>query len=284
MEQPALGKRILALRIERGLTQEELVEKCNISVRTIQRIENGEVSPRSYTIKSILAALDAELDKAPHPKSNFFDTVILSSQRFMLINIDVEESSGFLIRQLNIAGVFGILYFGIGFFESAAEYFLFAENKLIFSNGVYVAIKIGSLLSFIIFQRGFILIGNLFRNYLLKVISVLMIVSMTLLNVYDIIALFNDAVGRQFIAAASALTFGFMGIVYGFSLVRLEGSIGRISKYAGILEIIGSCFLLTILLAFVGLIIYIPAELLEVLILFKVIDIVRQKQKENNLQ
>ena len=284
MEQPALGKRILALRIERGLTQEELVEKCNISVRTIQRIENGEVSPRSYTIKSILAALDAELDKAPHPKSNFFDTVILSSQRFMLINIDVEESSGFLIRQLNIAGVFGILYFGIGFFESAAEYFLFAENKLIFSNGVYVAIKIGSLLSFIIFQRGFILIGNLFRNYLLKVISVLMIVSMTLLNVYDIIALFNVAVGRQFIAAASALTFGFMGIVYGFSLVRLEGSIGRISKYAGILEIIGSCFLLTILLAFVGLIIYIPAELLEVLILFKVIDIVRQKQKENNLQ
>jgi transcriptional regulator with XRE-family HTH domain len=284
MEQPALGKRILALRIERGLTQEELVEKCNISVRTIQRIENGEVSPRSYTIKSILAALDAELDKAPHPKSNFFDTVILSSQRFMLINIDVEESSGFLIRQLYIAGVFGILYFGIGFFESAAEYFLFAENKLIFSNGVYVAIKIGSLLSFIIFQRGFILIGNLFRNYLLKVISVLMIVSMTLLNVYDIIALFNDAVGRQFIAAASALTFGFMGIVYGFSLVRLEGSIGRISKYAGILEIIGSCFLLTILLAFVGLIIYIPAELLEVLILFKVIDIVRQKQKENNLQ
>jgi len=44
------------------------------------------------------------------------------------------------------------------------------------------------------------------------------------------LTLFNDAIERRFLAAASALTFGFIGIVYGFSLVRLKGSIGRISK------------------------------------------------------
>lgn len=38
MKQPELGKRISELRKEKGLTQEELVEKCNINVRTIQRI------------------------------------------------------------------------------------------------------------------------------------------------------------------------------------------------------------------------------------------------------
>ena len=62
MKQPELGKVITDLRKEKGLTQEELVEKCNISVRTIQRIEAGEVTPRSYTIKTILAALDQDLE------------------------------------------------------------------------------------------------------------------------------------------------------------------------------------------------------------------------------
>ncbi|QCR23159.1 helix-turn-helix domain-containing protein [Pontibacter sp. SGAir0037] len=58
MIQPELGKKILDLRKAKGLTQEELVEKCNISVRTLQRIESGEVTPRSYTIRIIFAALD----------------------------------------------------------------------------------------------------------------------------------------------------------------------------------------------------------------------------------
>ena len=58
MKQPELGKKIAELRKAKGYTQEELVEKCNLSVRTLQRIEAGEVVPRSYTIKVIFAALD----------------------------------------------------------------------------------------------------------------------------------------------------------------------------------------------------------------------------------
>jgi transcriptional regulator with XRE-family HTH domain len=57
MQQPNLGKKIAKLRKAKGLTQEELVEKCNLSVRTLQRIEAGEVVPRSYTIKLIFSAL-----------------------------------------------------------------------------------------------------------------------------------------------------------------------------------------------------------------------------------
>lgn len=40
--------------------QEVLVQKCHINVRTIQRIEAGEVHPGSYTIKSILNVLGLE--------------------------------------------------------------------------------------------------------------------------------------------------------------------------------------------------------------------------------
>jgi transcriptional regulator with XRE-family HTH domain len=58
IKQPELGRKISELRKAKGLTQEELVEKCNLNVRTIQRIEAGEVTPRSYTIKALFEALD----------------------------------------------------------------------------------------------------------------------------------------------------------------------------------------------------------------------------------
>ena len=282
MKQPELGKKISKLRTAKGLTQEELVEKCNISVRTIQRIEAGEVTPRSYTIKTILAALDYDLSKMSEKENNFFDSLTGWVKRFMLINIDVQKPSDFLTKQLNIAWIFGVIYFIIGFFEGAADYFLIKDDKMIYSSGIYVAIKLISLITFAFFQRGFIMIGGLFRNYLLKIMSFIMIIAIVLLNGFDIISIFYDSIEYEFVAGASALTFGIIGIIYGISLMRLKSSVGGISKYAGLLEIIGGCFLLTIILAFVGLVIYIPAVLLEVIIIFKVIEIIKTKQKENN--
>lgn len=61
MKQPDLGKKISELRLAKGLTQGELAEKCNISLRTIQRIESAEVTPRSYTIKLIFENLDYDI-------------------------------------------------------------------------------------------------------------------------------------------------------------------------------------------------------------------------------
>jgi transcriptional regulator with XRE-family HTH domain len=58
MNQPELGKKIAELRKFKGLTQEELVEKCNLNIRTLQRIESGKVTPRIYTLKLILTTLE----------------------------------------------------------------------------------------------------------------------------------------------------------------------------------------------------------------------------------
>lgn len=58
MKQPELGQKIQELRRKKGLTQEELVDRCKLNVRTLQRIESGEVNPRSYTTKIIFDALD----------------------------------------------------------------------------------------------------------------------------------------------------------------------------------------------------------------------------------
>lgn len=62
MNQPELGKKIAELRKLKGLTQEELVDRCNVSIRTLQRIEYGEVTPRASTIKLIFEALEYRMD------------------------------------------------------------------------------------------------------------------------------------------------------------------------------------------------------------------------------
>ena len=50
MNQPDLGLKVTELRQQKGLTQEQLAERCEVSARTIQRIESGEVDPRAYTL------------------------------------------------------------------------------------------------------------------------------------------------------------------------------------------------------------------------------------------
>ncbi len=56
------GQLIKELRLKKGITQEDLAAKTDISVRTIQRIENGEVDPRAYTLQSIAVALEVNFE------------------------------------------------------------------------------------------------------------------------------------------------------------------------------------------------------------------------------
>lgn len=50
-------------RLSKGLTQRELAEKSNISVRSIQRIENGDLIPRSYTLKTLAEVLELSFEE-----------------------------------------------------------------------------------------------------------------------------------------------------------------------------------------------------------------------------
>lgn len=56
------GQYIREFRLKRGMTQEELSGKTDISVRTIQRIEAGDVVPRAYTLQAIAAALEVDFE------------------------------------------------------------------------------------------------------------------------------------------------------------------------------------------------------------------------------
>lgn len=281
MKQPELGKKISELRKDKGLTQEELVEKCNISVRTLQRIESGEVTPRSYTVKTILAALEYDLNKISDlddkTARNFFEWL----REVLLIDINPDKPADYLIKQLNIAWLFGLIYFILGFLEGAAEYFRMKEDQMIFSIPFYVCMKISVLIAFFFFQRGFIIVGHLFKNYLLKIMSFVLIFGILLIISYDIASIFYESIEREFILGSEALTFGGIGILFGVSLLKLQKPLGQLAVIAGIFEIFAACFFLTIIFAFVGEIILIPAELLEIVILYKVLELVKSKQPEN---
>tara|TARA_R110000744_G_C19178915_1_gene542509 strand:+ start:27 stop:632 length:606 start_codon:yes stop_codon:yes gene_type:complete len=58
MKNGNLAKRVKELRKRNGLSQEELTENSGLSLRTIQRIENGETQPTGDTLKRIAKALN----------------------------------------------------------------------------------------------------------------------------------------------------------------------------------------------------------------------------------
>ena len=64
-----LGERVKKLRKERGITQEMLAKKTNISRATLSKLENGNIAQVSIvTLNDILNHLGYELDmKALNP-------------------------------------------------------------------------------------------------------------------------------------------------------------------------------------------------------------------------
>jgi transcriptional regulator with XRE-family HTH domain len=62
-------------RIAKGYTQKELAELTNISIRSIQRIENSSLLPRSYTLKTIAEALDLPFSAFIESQENSDDSI-----------------------------------------------------------------------------------------------------------------------------------------------------------------------------------------------------------------
>ena len=70
--------------IKKGLTQEELADKTELSARTIQRIENGEVDPRAYSLQMIAKALDVDFSLFVEDESTEDKEKKAKEDRFLL--------------------------------------------------------------------------------------------------------------------------------------------------------------------------------------------------------
>jgi len=63
MKKSHLSARLKKLRNQKGLSQEALAEESGLSLRTIQRIENGESNPTGETLKRLSRALNVNPDE-----------------------------------------------------------------------------------------------------------------------------------------------------------------------------------------------------------------------------
>jgi transcriptional regulator with XRE-family HTH domain len=105
-------------RLAKGYTQKELSDLSNISIRSIQRIENGEIIPRSYTIKTI-----AEIIGVPFEA---FTKAAPKSSISLNENNDIELQQPPLINKpqriiVSVGVCFTILFLAFAYiFQSAA--------------------------------------------------------------------------------------------------------------------------------------------------------------------
>jgi uncharacterized Tic20 family protein len=104
MNQPDLGLKVSESRQQKGLTQGQLAQRCEVSPRTIQRIESGEVDPRAYTLHCLGAALEFDFGEENTANENLWLAVLHLSSMFCILIIPLllwpwKKNSSFTIDQ-----------------------------------------------------------------------------------------------------------------------------------------------------------------------------------------
>jgi len=252
MKQPQLGQKILEWRKAKGLTQEELVELCQINVRTIQRIEAGEVTPRSYTLKTIMEALD--VDSAEIKTATTIDPYASASNH---------NPNNFL----RLAFLFGIVYLITAFAEAFMDFTVWEESSYSLFGYWYAVIKIVIVLTFTPFMYGFYILGKEKKNALISVTSLLLIAGVFFSVGKDLYMYF---LSREFFIEwmmADAFYFGAVNILFGIGLIRFQNVFGSIALVAGCLGIITGLAFVSIIFALPGLFLLTLFEILLLVLL-----------------
>lgn len=260
MQQPELGRKLTALRKEKNLTQEELVEKSHVSVRTIQRIEAGEVLPRISTVKILLEALGEHYEPVVTQQTQGAmkkqKNTVRDTQRNLLL-MSVLAGPVYLICEV-ILGAMDI------------QWIVSEEAWKMNMNAAYIGLTVLMVISYTLFVYGFVVLSNLFENTLLKVVAGMLMVATTGKAFLDVVSLFfsePDALWLPY--AVVSVLFGALSIVFGVALLRLQDGMGVMARMAGILEIMMGCLLVTVILFFFAYIMMVPAVVVEILVLYR---------------
>lgn len=94
-----VGDNIKRIRLEKGLTQKQLGEKCNIAESTIRKYELGLLNPKRQTIKKIAEGLGV-FDHQLNPEMIVtFDNGKLFDQIWKVVKRELEDESPFNIDE-----------------------------------------------------------------------------------------------------------------------------------------------------------------------------------------
>lgn len=258
MKQPELGKRISKLRKERGLTQEELVEQCKINVRTIQRIEAGEVNPRSYTVKIILEALGEDLNEIKKEVSTEKSNILWTKKD---------------LKTLHNSWVFGVFFAIITFTCIMLEiYFEVSNLNQFWVLPFRVPLSILLIATLWSFLKGYKLIAKKFTNsLLLNAVYIYLVVTVfiTILNFFikgsGLISALEIILGVFFM-----IIFGIGEIIMGLGILKIKKELNSLSQIIGVAKVVNGGLLITVILSPVALFFVIPILILEVVFLYQI--------------
>jgi transcriptional regulator with XRE-family HTH domain len=239
IKQPELGKKISELRKAKGLTQEELVEKCNLNVRTIQRIEAGEVTPRSYTVKALFEALDFKWEEV---KSGFAD----------------EEKK--VPSYLYFAFAAGLIYFFLVFFEITMEY-EWLEKGQSENTSAFIGVKIVTFLTYCTFLYGWIRLETFFPNLTLRIALWVMIGANLIWYSIDFFALMTNQIDLKDYYWIKLTSFGFCYAFVGIGYLMCKKLWSNIPQIVGALGLIAGILIFSGIGVIFGLI---PLTLFEI--------------------
>lgn len=86
-QQQMIASIVKEARIAKGYTQKELAEISNISIRSIQRIENAQLQPRSYTLKVLSAVLEVSFDNMVQPEGGEIARPYLNNTQKIILSV-----------------------------------------------------------------------------------------------------------------------------------------------------------------------------------------------------
>lgn len=98
MKNQSISENLIYQRKLKGYTQEDLAEKTSVGVRTIQRIEKGEVQPHLQTVKLLAVGLDINVDDLIVVENPKEETI----QRKWMLMLHALPFFGFIIPFANI--------------------------------------------------------------------------------------------------------------------------------------------------------------------------------------
>lgn len=261
MKQPELGQKILELRKAKGYTQEELVDRCNINVRTIQRIEAGEVTPRMFTIKTILEALGYD-----------FDAIQFQENNGAMANPSVKPNP-----ILKTAFFVGISYFILAFIESFFDMAIWGfYPELTFNDDIisvfgYIILKLSVFILFSGFMLGFYRMASAYPNAIVKTAAVILAGLTFISSTVDCYS-FYTGTANLFFLPIEAIAFGTAYIVFSIGIMKYRKVFGDLAFFSGLLgAVTGFCFM-TLIFAIPGLILLTLFEILLLILLYRAFE------------
>ena len=240
MKQPELGKKIFESRKAKGLTQEELVEKCNLNVRTIQRIEAGDVTPRSHTIKTLFEVLEIEwngeeINIAP-------DEIKVEKPLIEDRNLEkIKLSMPFLYLALFA----GVINFMLKFFEDGVQLNPLKVDEV--NVTFFWAAKIGVTVLFSLFLIGLIKMTHVFPNKILRGTFWAFLIANSIFVVIELALGVNISLWILGFYMIRTIAFGAFFLLIGVGFLSYKNIWSNYTKIIGVLGIISGTLIMSVI-------------------------------------